>query len=291
MVGHATAVTPVLPVPLTGPAYFVSHGGEAFPSLIVVLQGYGVTVDLVGATFISKAGITSSTFKQVPDVPITSFELMLPEGTVLGAGGEREPLQEQAGDADRIHRAERRGNPHQHQDHRHGLPEAEEEAEEATQGSYSGTRGAVATDGREEEEGLRRPWPSARIANATTPPAESTARRPRHGPSGPRRPFLGPVAGGGDPAGADDRRDGRPGREGGVSAVTVSHVVARSGVSRRTFYELFDDREDCFLAASRRPSHALPSASCPPSPPPACGVSRCAPASARCSSSSTTSPD
>jgi hypothetical protein len=80
LVGHATAVTPVLPVPLTGPAYFVSHGGEAFPSLIVVLQGYGVTVDLVGATFISKAGITSSTFKQVPDVPIYSFDLTLPMG-------------------------------------------------------------------------------------------------------------------------------------------------------------------------------------------------------------------
>jgi AcrR family transcriptional regulator len=35
----------------------------------------------------------------------------------------------------------------------------------------------------------------------------------------------------------------------GVSNVSVTHVVARAGVSRRTFYELFDDREDCFLAA------------------------------------------
>jgi AcrR family transcriptional regulator len=38
-------------------------------------------------------------------------------------------------------------------------------------------------------------------------------------------------------------------RERGVTAVTVAHVVGRSGVSRRTFYELFDDREDCVLAA------------------------------------------
>ncbi len=81
MVGHAKAITPVLPVPLEGPAYFVSHGGEAFPNLIVVLQGDNVTVNLVGDTFINEhTNITSSTFKQVPDVPIQSFELNLPQG-------------------------------------------------------------------------------------------------------------------------------------------------------------------------------------------------------------------
>jgi len=80
VVGYAKAVTPILPVPLTGPAYFVSHGGEAFPDLVVVLQGYGVTVELVGNTFISKAGVTSSTFATVPDVPVGSFELYLPQG-------------------------------------------------------------------------------------------------------------------------------------------------------------------------------------------------------------------
>jgi AcrR family transcriptional regulator len=37
--------------------------------------------------------------------------------------------------------------------------------------------------------------------------------------------------------------------ERGVANVTVAHVVDRSGVSRRTFYEHFTDREDCFLAA------------------------------------------
>jgi AcrR family transcriptional regulator/DNA-binding MarR family transcriptional regulator len=35
----------------------------------------------------------------------------------------------------------------------------------------------------------------------------------------------------------------------GAANVTVARVVACSGVSRRTFYELFNDREDCFLAA------------------------------------------
>ncbi len=37
--------------------------------------------------------------------------------------------------------------------------------------------------------------------------------------------------------------------EHGAANVSVSSVVARSGVSRRTFYELFDDRDACFLAA------------------------------------------
>lgn len=35
----------------------------------------------------------------------------------------------------------------------------------------------------------------------------------------------------------------------GAANVTVAHVVERAGVSRRTFYEQFEDREDCFLAA------------------------------------------
>ena len=79
-IGYAMVTTPLLSVPLSGPAIFVSHGGEAFPSLTMVLQGYGVTIDLVGTTFISKAGITSTTFKTVPDVPFNTFELTLPQG-------------------------------------------------------------------------------------------------------------------------------------------------------------------------------------------------------------------
>ena len=37
--------------------------------------------------------------------------------------------------------------------------------------------------------------------------------------------------------------------ERGAAGVSVADVVERSGVSRRTFYDSFTDREDCFLAA------------------------------------------
>jgi hypothetical protein len=58
-------------------------------SLIIVLSGYGITAQLIGSTFI-KQSITSSTFKQVPDVPVGSFELTLPQGphSALAANGD-----------------------------------------------------------------------------------------------------------------------------------------------------------------------------------------------------------
>ena len=147
-IGYATVHTPLLPVPLTGPAIFVSHGGEAFPSLTMVLQGYGVTVDLVGTTFISKAGVTTTTFKTVPDVPFSTFELTLPEGkySALAANGNlcteasklKMPTEFIAQNGAR--------DPRDHRDRRHGLREGQEageeegasEEEDASQGQAQG---------------------------------------------------------------------------------------------------------------------------------------------------------
>ncbi len=90
VVATASATTPLLPVGLSGPAYFVSYGGAKFPELIVVLQGDGVTVYLHGETFISKSGITSSTFPAIPDVPVGGFQLRFPQGpdSALAANGD-----------------------------------------------------------------------------------------------------------------------------------------------------------------------------------------------------------
>jgi hypothetical protein len=81
LIGHAIVHTPVLPQPLAGPVYFVSHGGAKFPDAVLVLRGSGVTVELRGETFINgKTGITSATFRNTPDTPFESIEVTIPSG-------------------------------------------------------------------------------------------------------------------------------------------------------------------------------------------------------------------
>jgi hypothetical protein len=81
IIGHLVVRTPVLPVPLEGPLYFVSYGGARFPDAVAVLHGYGVTIESHGHTFIDgKTGVTSATFESVPDVPFESIEVTVPQG-------------------------------------------------------------------------------------------------------------------------------------------------------------------------------------------------------------------
>src|SRR5262249_38600545 len=80
-VGQATATTPLLDTPLSGPVYAVSGSG-GLPKLAVILHGppsmpiklvvRGIT-DTVGARI-------RNTFPLVPDAPINSFELTLNGG-------------------------------------------------------------------------------------------------------------------------------------------------------------------------------------------------------------------
>jgi hypothetical protein len=81
IIGHATVHTPVLPVPLEGPIYFVSYGSSKFPDAVFVLKGYGITIEQHGETFISKTtGVTSATFRDIPDVPFENIEVTIPTG-------------------------------------------------------------------------------------------------------------------------------------------------------------------------------------------------------------------
>jgi len=79
VVGSVTVITPVLRHALVGPVYLVSHGGAQTPDLEFVLQGEGVTVDVVGQTIIGH-GVISAVFRSLPDVPISRLGLVLSPG-------------------------------------------------------------------------------------------------------------------------------------------------------------------------------------------------------------------
>ena len=77
--GRATAITPLLDQPLSGPVYLRSNGGEReLPDLVADLNGQ-IHVVLVGWVD-SKNGGLRSTFASVPDAPVSKFTLELQGG-------------------------------------------------------------------------------------------------------------------------------------------------------------------------------------------------------------------
>jgi hypothetical protein len=70
--GHATAVTPLLPSPLTGPVRVVEVPG-GLPKVVVYLNGL-INVRLTGDIALTAAG-TETTFAGIPDVPLSRFQL------------------------------------------------------------------------------------------------------------------------------------------------------------------------------------------------------------------------
>jgi hypothetical protein len=75
--GHATAWSPLLEGPISGPVYLRSSSHK-LPDLVAHLEGQ-VTIDLVGRIDSHERGIRTS-FEGVPDLPVSKFELSLPGG-------------------------------------------------------------------------------------------------------------------------------------------------------------------------------------------------------------------
>lgn len=78
VIGEATAVTPLLPIPLTGPVKLITPKGGGLPGLQLDLAGL-LSISLKGKAEPTTAGLRN-TFSGIPDVPLTRFELRLKGG-------------------------------------------------------------------------------------------------------------------------------------------------------------------------------------------------------------------
>lgn len=79
--GHATAITPLLDAPITGPVYLRSSDNP-LPDLVAALRGPNsqpIEVELAGRTD-SKNGGIRNTFDLVPDAPVSRFTLKMKGG-------------------------------------------------------------------------------------------------------------------------------------------------------------------------------------------------------------------
>jgi len=76
--GHASALTPILGEPLSGPV-FLRSSEHQLPDLVIALHNSQVDFDLVG-TVDSVNGGLRNTFEAAPDAPVSSFDLWMDGG-------------------------------------------------------------------------------------------------------------------------------------------------------------------------------------------------------------------
>jgi hypothetical protein len=78
--GRATAVTPLMDEPLSGPVYLRSSGdARALPDLVAAIAGRGVEIDVLGKIDSRKGGLRAR-FDVLPDAPLSKFTLFLRGG-------------------------------------------------------------------------------------------------------------------------------------------------------------------------------------------------------------------
>jgi hypothetical protein len=110
IVGHVSAISPILDQPLTGPVYFVrgertdaaGKVHKTLPKLYVPLTGEnGIKVDLHASSEVDNDRLVT-TFDQVPDAPVTNFKLVIDGGKhgILVVSGANLCTSNQVADAD-----------------------------------------------------------------------------------------------------------------------------------------------------------------------------------------------
>jgi hypothetical protein len=89
IVGTATARTPILDQPLTGPVYFTKNERKdaktgrsikTLPKLVIPLKGNGVALTLTGTSAVPDGEHLVTTFDAIPDAPVSDFTLNIAGG-------------------------------------------------------------------------------------------------------------------------------------------------------------------------------------------------------------------
>ena len=77
--GQASATTPLLGEPMTGPVYLVTGPGHVLPDVVAVLHAQGIRIVVDGRIDKNRGGIRA-TFEGLPDAPVSSFQMTINGG-------------------------------------------------------------------------------------------------------------------------------------------------------------------------------------------------------------------